>query len=149
MSNTNLPESIIVGAGDFAGDAEVAWAEINRLSRTTGLRDITSLLANGWTATGVWLERVQDWVYLYVQGLDGSAATAAAALTGLDGCQPFAATRSAVLWDSSAAPAARLTVTSTQVLATTGVVFASQVQVMQWRTTTAFPAEIDWPGVAV
>src|SRR5690606_8631200 len=75
MANTSLPTGLTTGNTTHIADHNTLHAEVNELSRSTGLRDITSLLANGWTATGVRIERIRDHVYFYWRGLDGSAAT--------------------------------------------------------------------------
>lgn len=81
MANTSLPTGLTTGNTSHIPNHNTLHAEVNELSRATGLRDITSLLANGWTATGVRIERVRDLVYFYWRGLDGSAATSNAFLT--------------------------------------------------------------------
>lgn len=78
MPNTTLPQSIFPGDPNFIPHVQVAWTEINRLTRDTGLRNASGLLANGWTlAAGgfVRIRRVDDDVTLYVNGLVGTAAT--------------------------------------------------------------------------
>lgn len=81
MANAELPTNVTEGYPDLPGLLNVTHGEVNELSRATGLRDVTSLLANGWTATGVRIERVRDLVYFYWRGLDGSAATSRVFLT--------------------------------------------------------------------
>lgn len=81
MANTSLPTGLTTGTTTHIADHNTIHAEVNELSRDTGLRSLTSLLANGWTATGVRIERVRDLVHFYWRGLDGSAATSAAFLT--------------------------------------------------------------------
>lgn len=81
MANTALDTNVQVGGGSIISDANIVHAEVNELSRSTGLRDVTSLLTNGWTATGVRIERVRDLVYFYWRGLDGSASTSRIFLT--------------------------------------------------------------------
>lgn len=151
MPNTSLPESIVVNAGDLVGDAEVAWAEINRLSKTTGLRDITSLLENGWTATGVRIERIVDHVHLYVRGLDGISATGNSFLSMSSLGSGFApmgnSWRSSVYWDSNAEPNARVTITNANFLGTSGTAWGGQWNLITYRTEQNFPST--FPGTAV
>lgn len=88
MPNTNLPTNVTTGSTTHIPDHNTIAVEINELSRSTGLRDVTSLLANGWTVAasgGVRIERVRDWVYFYWRGLDGTAATSNAFLLFGDG----------------------------------------------------------------
>lgn len=74
MPNLQLPQ-IYDGAPNRIAQTNQVHEELNLLSRSTGLRDITGLLMNGWTATRVYLLRERDWVHLMPRGLDGSAAT--------------------------------------------------------------------------
>lgn len=80
MPNTALPTNVAPGTTGRIAQTNVVHAEVNELSRATGLRDITSLLVNGWTATSVYIEITRDWVHFYWRGLDGSAATSNAFL---------------------------------------------------------------------
>lgn len=75
MPNTTLPESIQPGQIGNIADREVAHQEINRMSRTTGWRDISGYLTNGWTADAARIRRDDDWVTLELTNLDGSAAS--------------------------------------------------------------------------
>ena len=76
MPNTTLPTSgINDGDNNHIPHHEIVHAEINRMSRDTGLIDVTSNLVNGWTANYVGIRRVDDTVTLYVDGLDGTSAT--------------------------------------------------------------------------
>ena len=81
MANSSLPTNVTAGTPDLPGMLNETHTEVNELSRATGLRDVTGLLANGWTATAVYIERIRDHVYLYWRGLDGTASTSAAFLT--------------------------------------------------------------------
>lgn len=85
MPNLNLPTNITPGTtATFEADVEAAWAELNSLSRFTGLRDITSMLTNGWTASTVRVLRDQDRTYWEFFNLDGTAATSNVLLTFTD-----------------------------------------------------------------
>lgn len=75
MTNSSLPTDVTAGTPDLPGMLNTTHGEVNELSRSTGLRNITSLLMNGWTATTLLLIRERDWVHLMPRGLDGSAAT--------------------------------------------------------------------------
>ena len=82
MPNLALPTNIVPGTTPtFEVDVEAAWAELNRLSRDTGLRDITPMLINGWTATSVRVQRIVDRTYWEFFNLNGSAATDSTLLT--------------------------------------------------------------------
>lgn len=85
MPNTALP-TIAPGSTGRIAQQNVVHAEINELSRATGLRDITALLANDWKATAVYIEITRQEVTLHWRGLDGTAATSNAFLLfGTDG----------------------------------------------------------------
>lgn len=151
MANTNLPTNVTAGTADHPGLHNDVNVEINELSRNTGLRDVTSLLANGWTATAVRIERVRDRVYLYLRGLDGSAAsgTSFMAMSSLGGgFSPMDGSyRGPVLWDSTPEPGARITITNAGFLGTTGMVMGGQWVEVSYRTVQSFPSS--FPGTAV
>lgn len=78
MPNTSLPTSITpnVTTG-ISDDLEVAYAEINRMSRDTGWRNLGGLLANGWTASDARIRRYDDRVTVQLTGLNSSSSTGA------------------------------------------------------------------------
>ena len=87
-TNTTLPTGLNVGSTGHTDNHNVIHAAVNELTKDTGLRDASHLLTNGWkldTASGnpcwVRIRRTVDRVYLYVRGLDGSAATSPRFLT--------------------------------------------------------------------
>ena len=77
MPNTSLPVPPPPGAGNIMTDIATAWGEINRMSRDTGWRDITSSLRSGWTADLVRIRRVDYHVVCEITNLSLSGSTAA------------------------------------------------------------------------
>lgn len=78
MPNTTLPTDVTSGSTGHAGFHNTVHTEINRLTRDTGLRDISGYLINGWTLDSggyALIRRVDERVTLYLKGLNGSAAT--------------------------------------------------------------------------
>lgn len=78
MPNTSLPTNVAPGSTGHIGHANIVHEEINRLSQDTGLRDVTSLLVNGWKVGAggyVRIRRVNDLVTLFVNRLDGRDST--------------------------------------------------------------------------
>lgn len=75
MSNTTLPETIQSGQTGNIADREVVHQEVNRMSRSTGWRDISGYLTNGWAADVARIRRDDDWVTLELSNLDGAGAT--------------------------------------------------------------------------
>lgn len=82
MANTSLPTGVNAGTTGHAGFHNTLHTEVNKLSRSTGKRNIESYLINGWaidrssiSGSGIWIERVDDMVILTARGLDGSNAT--------------------------------------------------------------------------
>lgn len=82
MSNTTLPTGLNSGSTGHITHANIIHAEMNELSRGTGRRMATGLLANGWTyrtqtdtSRGVHIERIRDMIHVYISGLDGTNAT--------------------------------------------------------------------------
>lgn len=78
MTNTNLPETVTAGTTGHAGFHSALHAEMNRMSRDTGLRTAAALLINGWTLNSggkAFFRRTDDEVTLYLQGLNGANAT--------------------------------------------------------------------------
>lgn len=85
MPNTTLPTNVTAGTTGHAGMHNTIAAELNRMTRDTGLRDASSLIANGWTLDSggfIYIRRVDDEVTLYMRGLNGSAATSNTFLIG-------------------------------------------------------------------
>lgn len=83
MPNTTLPTNVTAGTSGHADFHNQLHTEVNRITRDTGLRDISSFLMNGWTLKSggyAYIRRVDNQVYLYLNGLDGSAATSQAFL---------------------------------------------------------------------
>lgn len=78
MPNTTLPTNVTSGTTGHAGFHNTLHAEVNALSRDTGLRDLSTKLVNGWTLDPggfIYLRRRDSDVELHVQGLNGSAAS--------------------------------------------------------------------------
>ena len=91
MANTNLPVSGVVSgdpAYDHKGHHYTIHAEVNKLSRDTGRRNMASLLINGWTATTIELQRVNERTFIRFKGLNGSAATSSRFMEVPAGFQP-------------------------------------------------------------
>lgn len=142
MANTNLPESVSPAPSGHLGFHDILHAEVNELSRNTGLRDIKPLLVNGWTADALYIERVRDLVHLWFKKLDGSAATSATFLAQDDlgaGFVPLAPSRGPAYLDANAEPAFRVTVNNAQFLGATGRASTDYLCVFTYRTTQAFP----------
>lgn len=88
MPNTTLPENVSPGATGHIGQTNTVHAEINRMSRDTGYRDLRAALVNGWTVDedGFFLvRRIDDTTTIYFEGLRGAAASSAVLLTGGSG----------------------------------------------------------------
>ncbi|WP_440102367.1 hypothetical protein [Glutamicibacter mishrai] len=83
-----LPTNITVDTAGHAGLHNDVNAEVNRLARDTGRRNVTSLLINGWTASAVEIQRQNDRAYLRITGLNGSAATSSRFMDMPAGFQP-------------------------------------------------------------
>lgn len=62
--------------------------EVNRLAQDTGRRNVAGLLINGWSATGVEIQRQNDRAYMRITGLNGSAATSSRFMDMPAGFQP-------------------------------------------------------------
>lgn len=149
MPNLNLPTNISPGVtATFEVDVEAAWAELNRLSKDTGWRNITSLLINGWTATHIMVRRTIDRVYWEFRNLNGSAATSATFLdlTGLDAFKPpFTAYETPEIRGTSGSGFIRCATGGLS--ATVGFTFPTNtIHSLEYRTASAFPAE-PWPGI--
>lgn len=75
MPNTSLPTNVTAGTTNHTADHNVIAAEINRLSRDTGWRDVSSFLKDGWAlnAGGKAQVRRQDnqvtWRLVQINGL--------------------------------------------------------------------------------
>lgn len=82
MSNTELPTGLNSGNTDHIGNHNTIHSELNELTRSTGRRNVESLLINGWridgpVGSGIHIERIRNEVYLHIRGLDGVNATSA------------------------------------------------------------------------
>lgn len=73
MPNTTLPTSLAPGSPGLISNANIVHAEMNRLSRDTGWRNVTSLLRNGASATTARIRRQDNLVIFEVRNLDISA----------------------------------------------------------------------------
>lgn len=78
MPNLALPETVTAGTIDHPGMHQAVNRELNKRTRDTGWRNLSGLLANGWTLRSggyVAIRREDDKTTLAVLNLDGSAAT--------------------------------------------------------------------------
>lgn len=81
MPNTSLPTGLNANTTGHVDFHNTIHAEINLLSRRTGRRNLKDLLINGWAIDpnanggGIHAEIIDDRVYLYIRGLDGTNAT--------------------------------------------------------------------------
>lgn len=143
--NLTLPTNITPGTtATFEQDVEAAWAFINDASRDTGWRNVTSLLANGWTATAVYVRRIDEWVFWEFRTLDGSAATTAAVMpmTAFVGFRGFGGTNETPLWRGVGGVNGYLRFSGTSLGAEIGFRFpASTVH------SHAYPTADTWPTV--
>lgn len=80
MPNTTLPTPPTPGGGSIISDLGSAYEEINRMSRDTGWRNLTSLLVGGWVADSVHIRRIDSLVILEITNLDPTAMTSGAFL---------------------------------------------------------------------
>lgn len=156
MANTSLPTSISDGSTGLISHANTVHGEVNELSRNTGLREIKSLLVNGWTATSVYIERVRDRVHLYVRGLDGTGAASNAFLTFGDasgqiptGFRALGNSYQSELQEDANGNSCRLRVDANSVLGPAGVNVGGYNREFAWRCTASFPDASTWPGTAV
>lgn len=152
MANTSLPSPVSASPTGHLDYHTQLHREVNELSRNTGLRNVTDLLVNGWTATTVYIERVRDRVYLYVRGLDGSAATSAAFLSFSDlgtGFRPLGNSFQSPLMEDASGNSVRLRADANNVMGPLGVDIGGYNREFSWRSTASFPAESTWPGTAV
>lgn len=76
MANTALPTNIQAGSTGRIAQTNILHEEVNDLSRNTGPRLVQAgAIVNGWKASSVLVQRIQDLVYVTVSGLDGTNAT--------------------------------------------------------------------------
>lgn len=73
MPNTTLPTNLAPGSPGLISNANTVHSEMNRLSRDTGWRNVTSLLRNGASATTARIRRQDNLVIFEVRDLDVSA----------------------------------------------------------------------------
>lgn len=149
-TNLTLPTNITPGVtATFEDDVEAAWAWINDQSKDTGLRNITSLLTNGWTATGVRLRRIVDRVFWEFQNLNGSAATdpTVISMSGITGFAPVSGNIvESDLWRGTSGTGF-IRLTSTTVSSSVGFTFpATTTHTIEYRTASGWPTTL--PGVA-
>lgn len=156
MANTSLPSPVSASPTGHLDYHTQLHREVNELSRNTGLRNVTDLLINGWTATTVYIERVRDRVYLYVRGLDGSAATSAAFLPFGNaagqipaGFRPLGNSFQSPAMEDSSGNSVRLRADANNVTGPLGVNIGGYNREFSWRSTASFPAESTWPGTGV
>ncbi|MGO2110143.1 MAG: hypothetical protein ACTH31_00855 [Pseudoclavibacter sp.] len=69
MPNTTLPTNRGPGSPGIISDSNIVHAEINRLSRDTGWRNVTSLIRNGASATSARIRRQDNLVIFEVHNL--------------------------------------------------------------------------------
>lgn len=155
MPNTNLPTTISAGSTGHISHANTVHGEVNDLSRSTGLRNVTSLLINGWTATSVYVERIRDRVHLYVRGLDGTAATSGAFLalgTAAGqiplGFRPLGNSFQSPPMETASGEFKWIQVNANNFISPL-VDYGGYNREFSYRSTAAFPAESTWPGTAV
>lgn len=151
MPNLNLPTNITPGVtATFEADVEAAWAELNRLSRDTGRRDVTSLLANGWTATRVLVQRISDRVFWEFTNLNGAAATSATlmSLSTMTGFAPVTGNTETPTW-RGVSGTGFIRFSGGQLAATAGFAFpANTTHIFDHRTEAAFPNLASLPGIS-
>lgn len=131
------------------------WDDVNKRDQLvysdTGLRSIPAQLQNGWTATGVYLERRAYQVTLYVEGLNASAMTNQNFVSLPSGFDLPPNNLGRGLIHSSAAPTAtyRVSAPSANILAVASATTAFPLLYgsVTWRTDSAWPATL--PGTAV
>lgn len=151
MPNTALPTNITPGVtATFEADVESAWTEINELSRDTGLRDITSMLINGWTASTVRIRRTRNRTYWEFFNLNGSAATSTTVIdmSTLTGFRPSASVESEAWRTSTGAFTGYVRVSTTAVTVPIGYITpASTIRGFDHRCTAPWPTTL--PGTPV
>lgn len=150
MPNLNLPTNISPGVtSTFETDVEAAWTELNKTSRDTGWRNITSLLTNGWTATAIHIRRIDEWVYWEFRSLSGSAATTASVMpmTSLTGFRSYGGTNETPLIRGVGGVNGYLRISGTSIGADIGFAFPSNtVHSHSYPTTDTWPVTL--PGIA-
>lgn len=150
MPNLNLPTDIVWDSTDTMDvDIEAAWAELNELSRNTGLRDITSMLLNGWTASTVRLRRIRNETIWEFFNLNGSAATSTTIidLSTLTNFRPSATYESELMRNAAGDPG-YFRVSPTTLTAPIGFVFpGSTIRTFKHRCSAPWPTE--FPGTPV
>lgn len=147
--NTTLPEAITPGSTTgLASNSETVHAFVNAASRDTGRRNVASLLINGWTAATVQLRRADDRCYLYIAGLNGSAATNSRFMEVPAGFQPPIVIETQMQRNSSGSNVQGITVSlSGGFTIPTGTVLGSVAREISWPTEAAFPTSL--PGTEV
>ena len=142
MPNTTLPTSgINPGDPNHTGHHQTVHAEINRLSRETALTEVKSQLINGWTATSVLLQRINNRCYLYIQGLNGTAATSSRFMECPAGYQPPLVIETGPQRDISSEMTQGITVSlSGGFTLPTGTRHGSVAREISW------PCTADWPS---
>lgn len=151
MANSSLRTNIQANDTGNLADRNTVHSEVNELSRDTGVRDVTSLLINGWTASSVKIERIRDRVYLYIRGLNGASATSTRFMDFSGGLgssfSPADATESPALRTGSTYDA-RVTASLTGGLSCpTGVdLGTASTREISWRCTASWPSTL--PGAA-
>lgn len=147
MPNLNLPTNITPGVtGTFETDVEAAWAELNRMTRDTGWRDVTSLLTNGWKATKVLLRRIDDRVFWELETLDGSTATTAGVMSNINGFRARGTTNETPLLRGTGGVNGYIRFSGGTIGAEIGFKFpSSTIHSHQYFTTDTWPATL--PGI--
>lgn len=152
MANSSLRTNIQANDTGNIADRNTVHAEVNELSRNTGVRDVTSLLLNGWTATYVRIQRVRDRVYLTVKGLNGANATSTRFMNfegGVGtGFAPFDVVESPAMRVAGDQYSARFTSSLTGgMTCPTGLNFGTgTAREFSWRCTASWPSTL--PGSA-
>jgi hypothetical protein len=152
MANTTLPTTGVVSddpAYDHKADHYIIHTEVNKLSRDTGRRNVASLLINGWTATTIEMQRVNERTYLRIKGLNGSAATNSRFLEVPTGFQPPDVMESAVMRNSAGGFTLYITGSlSGGFTMPTGSVFGTASQ-REWSIPCTATWPVTLPGVAI
>ena len=144
-----LPTNITAGQPGAIAGFNATNAEVNRLARDTGRRDVTSLLINGWSATAVEIQRQNDRCYLRITGLNGSAATSSRFMDMPSGFQPYAVTETYPQRDSTGAfkQGVTLSLSGGFTMPTSTAHGTGSQREISWATNAAWPSTL--PGAAL
>lgn len=144
-----LPTNVTTSTTGHADLHNNVNAEVNRLARDTGRRDVSSLLINGWTASSVEIQRQDGRCYLRFAGLNGSSATSSRFMEVPAGFQPPIILETGPQRNSSSNMVQGVTLSlSGGFTLPQGTVLGSAAREISWPCTADWPSE-PYPGTSI